>query len=124
MEGGSVSAYKAIRSCWRRRGYVRLPTRTGRFWRLRVRVSPKLKVSKLISSPKKALLRLRDGYVGMMLGLASTSICTRGSGYHHSGAGCGFGKAPLKEYNRKVIAEICRSVVMAAAAADDGKLGK
>ncbi|KAI4374352.1 hypothetical protein MLD38_012359 [Melastoma candidum] len=145
MEGGSVSAYKVIRSYWRSRGYEKLaspvhprPARRRRLWRPRVRMAPKVKILRLMaSSPKKFLLWLRDAYVRMMLGLANSRMFT--AGYYGGGApsyfgqsGYAFGKAPLKEYDRKVIVEIYESVLAAqgkladrpASGEADGSLGR
>ncbi|KAI4365707.1 hypothetical protein MLD38_021671 [Melastoma candidum] len=122
MAGGSVSAYKVMRSYWRRRGYEKLaspfqpqPTRRRWIWRPRVRVAPKVKILRLVaSSPKKFFLWLRDAYVRMMLKFANSRMFTAGGAPSYYGrSGYGFGEATLKEYDRRVIVEIYRSVLAA-----------
>ncbi|KAJ7977622.1 Binding protein [Quillaja saponaria] len=127
MEGVSAR----VRQFWGRRGYRRLngsgrrrrsrvelgstSTRRKRFWK--IRIAPKIRFPKLVS-PKKFLVWLRDAYVNMMMGLANSRVMSSASGYGMSGAlgggdGIGgFGRAPAKEYDEKMIVEIYKSLVM------------
>ncbi|GAV57010.1 hypothetical protein CFOL_v3_00549 [Cephalotus follicularis] len=128
MEGVSTTVYKCLKGYWRRRGYERLngsgrrrvnrvelgsnqSRRRRRFWR--IKITPKLGLFKK-ASPKKFFVWLRDAYVKMMLGLANSGMVS--SGYGGSIGGDPFGgfvKAPLKEYDEKMIVEIYKSLVMA-----------
>lgn len=115
MEGMCARAYKGLRGYRKRRGYERLgrrgksqvefggSTRRRRFY-LRIN---KLKL-KLRFSPKKFFLRIRDGYVNMMVRLASSRVMVGGGG---DGFGS-FGSRPLKEYDEKLIVEVYKSLVM------------
>lgn len=131
MEGVSTTVYKGLRGYWRRKGYEKLnregrgrrtsrselgstSTRRRRFsWRIKIK--PKLKISRL-PSPKKFFIWLRDAYVKMMMGFANSRVCASG-GYGGGAIGgngaYGFGKGPLKEYDEKVIVDIYKSLVMA-----------
>ncbi|TKY52484.1 hypothetical protein E2542_SST24006 [Spatholobus suberectus] len=136
MEGITVSVCRGLKEYWRRRGYRRLngsgrrrrnrvelgSTRTGRgrFWRWRIKLAPKIRIQK-IPSPKKVVLWVRDAYVRMMLGLANSRVMTvsasaSGFGGALSGADssfAGFGRAPPKEYDEKMIIQIYKSLLMA-----------
>ncbi|KAM7495824.1 hypothetical protein LguiA_020238 [Lonicera macranthoides] len=115
MEGRSVRAFKGLRGYRKRRGYERLggrgknhvefggSTLRRRFY-LRIK---KLKL-KLRFSPKKFFVRIRDGYVNMMVRLASSRVMV---GVGGDGFG-GFGSRPLKEYDEKMIVEVYKSLVM------------
>lgn len=128
MEGVSASMYKGLRGYWKRRGYEKLngsgrrrrarvelgSTRRRRFWR--IKTIPKLRRLRP-ASPKKLLLWLRDWYVNMMLRFANSRVFTAGAagafgGATYDGIG-GFGRAPSKEYDEKVIVEMYKNVVMA-----------
>ena len=120
MEGVCASVYKGLRGYWKRRGYERLggrgksqvefgeaggSTRRRRFY-LRIK-KLKLKV-KLRFSPKNFFVRIRDGYVNMMVRLASSRVMV-------GGGGDGFGSCgsrPLKEYDEKMIVEVYKSLLM------------
>ncbi|XP_018817999.1 uncharacterized protein LOC108989012 [Juglans regia] len=133
MEGVSATTYKlGLRGYWRRRGYEKLNgsghrrrTRSGqlgssrarlRFWRWRIKITPKLRVLRL-PSPKSLLVRLRDWYVKLMLRLANSRVCSVGGYGTSTVAVCdGIGKFPrgtVKEYDEKMIVEIYKSMVMA-----------
>lgn len=141
MEGITASVCKGVKEYWRRRGYERIngsgrrrlnrvklgsANRTGksrRLWRWRIKLSPKIRIRK-IPSPKKVLLWVRDAYVRMMLGLANSRVMTvsgsvSGFGGALSGADtssfAGFGRAPHKEYDEKMIIQIYKSILMAHA---------
>ncbi|XP_042022750.1 uncharacterized protein LOC121770021 [Salvia splendens] len=127
MEGISATVYKGIRRYWRRKGYQRIdsagrntkprvvelggggsaPPRR-RPWRIKL-APPRLKL-KLRFSPKKLLLGLRDAYMGMMMRIASTRMI--GSGFSGDGVS-GFGMRPAKEYDRRMVVEIYKSIVVA-----------
>lgn len=155
MEGASASLYRAMRGYWRKRGYERLagpgsrgegradldppaPRRgrlRGRRWRRlscwRVRLTPRVKLVRLAASPRRFFLWLRDAYVKMMLGFASSAALGGGFGYGHGCGGdagaAGFGRAPAKEYDRKMLVEIYKSVLVAqgqlAPPREAGRLG-
>ncbi|RDX58539.1 hypothetical protein CR513_62138, partial [Mucuna pruriens] len=137
MEGITASVCKGVKEYWRRRGYRRLNgssgrrrmnrvelgsarTGKGRFWRWRIKFSPKIRIRK-IPSPKKMVLWVRDAYVRMMLGLANSRVMTvsasaSGFGGALSGADtsfAGFGRTPPKEYDEKMILQIYKSLLMA-----------
>ncbi|KAD6120226.1 hypothetical protein E3N88_11497 [Mikania micrantha] len=81
--------------------------RQGRTWR--IRLNPRLKL-KFPRSPRKVFIRLRDAYVRIMMKLANTSV-VRGrtmTGYN----GDGFGKTMVKEYEEKIIIEICKNLTI------------
>ncbi|XP_031399610.1 uncharacterized protein LOC116209978 [Punica granatum] len=130
MEGVSVNVYKGLRGYWARRGYQRLGNggratpadSSGRSrrrrrsfrWR-RVKVAPRVKLMKLIiRSPKRFLIWLRDAYVKMMMGFATSRVCSAGYGGSVADADMsGFGRGPLKEYDQKMIVEIYKSLMVA-----------
>ncbi|XP_042991304.1 uncharacterized protein LOC122318183 isoform X1 [Carya illinoinensis] len=129
MEGVSATTYKVgLRGYWRRRGYEKLNgsghrrrTRSGqlgssrwrsRFWRWRIKITPRLRVLRL-PSPKSLLVRLRDWYVKLMLRLANSRVCSVGGYGTNTVAACdGFPRGTLKEYDEKMIVEIYKSMVM------------
>ncbi|XP_056170489.1 uncharacterized protein LOC130138921 [Syzygium oleosum] len=157
MEGVSASLYRAMRAYWRKRGYERLAgpgsrregradlhppaPRRGRLrgrrrrtsWR--VRLTPRVKLLRLAASPRRFFLWLRDAYVKMMLGFASSAALGGGFGYGYGSGGvsigdagaAGFGRAPAKEYDRKMLVEIYKSVLVAqgqlAPPREAGRLG-
>ncbi|KAI6674572.1 hypothetical protein NL676_002478 [Syzygium grande] len=110
MEAVPASLYRAMRGYWRKRRYERLagpgsrregradldppaPRRwrlRGRRWRRRsrwrVRLTPRVKLRRLAASPRRFFLWLRDAYVKMMLGFASSAALGGGFGYGHGGA--------------------------------------
>ncbi|KAD6120257.1 hypothetical protein R6Q59_026281 [Mikania micrantha] len=125
MEGLSAKVYNTVRCYWRTRHYHRLDSvatahsapdnhtsrqqqkRQGRTWR--IRLNPRLKL-KFPRSPRKVFIRLRDAYVRIMMKLANTSV-VRGrtmTGYN----GDGFGKTMVKEYEEKIIIEICKNLTI------------
>jgi len=139
MEGITVSAYKGLKEYWQRKGYKRIngssrrrrrtskvelgstQTRKGRFWRWKIKLSPKIRINRIrIPSPKKMLLRARDAYVNMMLGLANSRVMTvSGSASGFGGAlpggftgDPGFKRAPPKEYDEKMILQVYKSILM------------
>ena len=140
MEGISAGVYKGLRSYWRRRGYDKLngsgrrrktkhvelgSNRRRRFWRIKIK--PKIR----LGSPKKFFVWLRDGYMKMMMGLANSRTFTS-SGYGFAPAGSmydginGLTRAPLKEYDDKMIVEFYKTLMMAQGALvprDAAKLG-
>lgn len=126
MEGISVTVYKGLKEYLGRRGYQRLNgpggrtrvelgttrNRKGRLWRWKIKITPKIRVQR-IPSPKKLLVWLRDAYVRMMLGLANSRVMTMSaSASGFGGDPAGFGRAPPKEYDEKVIIQIYKSLVM------------
>lgn len=125
MEGLSASMYKGLRGYWRRKrgGYAKLsrsgsrrrpvPTRRKRVWRLRV-ARPRLGfLRRAAASPRKLLVWLRDAYVNLMLGFASSRVCSAGYGVAGDGVSA-FGRSgPTKEYDDKMIVEIYRSILLA-----------
>ncbi|KAF4381970.1 hypothetical protein CsatB_005937 [Cannabis sativa] len=135
MEGVSATMYKGLRGYWKRRGYKKLNGsdsrrrkirvselgstrgRRRRVWRIRIG-RPKLGFLRRVPSPKKLLVWLRDAYVKMMLGFANTRVCSTGygGGLFNDRIGS-FGRAPLKEYDNKMIIEIYKSLVLAQAQA-------
>ncbi|KAK1412494.1 hypothetical protein QVD17_33791 [Tagetes erecta] len=111
MDGLTTKLYTGVKRYWRTRDYHRLQTtavlghdrpRRRRLWR--IRLSRKLKVQ-LPRSPKRLFISLRDAYVNVMMKLASTSV-VRG----RTTSDYGFGKTMSKEYDEKVIVEICRNL--------------
>ncbi|KAE8701998.1 F5K24.2-like protein [Hibiscus syriacus] len=132
MEGISVTVYKSLRGYWNRRGYVKLNGSTGsrrskvvnlgsstrrrrrrRLWRMRVKA--KLRI---IPSPKKLFVWLRDAYVKTMQGLANSGVVVNTAYMGAIGGGGGgrsiaaFGKSPVKEYDDKMIVEVYKSLAM------------
>lgn len=130
MEGVTMNMYRNLKGFWRRRGYQRLNAGGGRrrrtrgdlgaasadpsrkrrrFWK--IRIMPRLR----LVSPRKLLIKLRDGYVNFMLRIASSSaIVGAGGGFGAVDFGVGgFGMRPMKEYDEKVIVEIYKSLMMA-----------
>ncbi|KAK7344404.1 hypothetical protein VNO77_13957 [Canavalia gladiata] len=136
MEGITATMYKGVKEYWKRKGYKRIngsgrrrmnrvqlgSTRTGkgRFWRWRIKLSPKIRIRK-IPSPKKVMLWMRDAYMRMMLGLANSRVMTMSasaSGFGGALPGAdptyaGFGRAQPKEYDEKMIIQIYKSLLMA-----------
>ncbi|XP_061338445.1 uncharacterized protein LOC133285251 [Gastrolobium bilobum] len=133
MEGITASVCKGLKEYWRRRGYQRINgsgrrrmnrvklgstgTRKGRFWRWRIKLSPKIRIHK-IPSPKKLLVWVRDAYVRMMLGLANSQVMTMSASASGFGGGGDtamgvFGRAPPKEYDEKTIVQIYKSLLIA-----------
>ncbi|KAK4741619.1 hypothetical protein SAY87_025207 [Trapa incisa] len=122
MEGVSSTVYRGLSGYWARtrRGYRRLGggadpacrRRKLQFrWR-RIKVAPRVKL--IIRSPKRLLTWLRDAYAKMMMRLASSRLCSSGYGCYVADAGISsFGKAPLKEYDKKMIIEIYKSLMLA-----------
>ncbi|KAJ7973023.1 Binding protein [Quillaja saponaria] len=139
MEGVSVRVYNGLRKYWSRRGYRRLngsgrrrrskielgssstQTRRKRFWK--IKITPKIRFSKMGSAPNKFLVWLRDSYVKMMMGLANSPVMSSASGYGYGNGGgalggregdgiCVFERAPVKEYDEKMIVQIYKSLVM------------
>ncbi|XP_076943162.1 uncharacterized protein LOC143613303 [Bidens hawaiensis] len=114
MEGLTAKVYNGVSSYWRSRGYRRLdgPEKNSgrprrRMWRVRLNRRLKLKLPR---SPRKIFISLRDAYVNIMMKLANTSV-VRGrtvTGYN----GVGFGKTMVKEYDEKVIIEICKNLAI------------
>ncbi|KAL2345457.1 hypothetical protein Fmac_006742 [Flemingia macrophylla] len=113
---GGISG--GLKKYWRRRvtGYQRLihgsdrrrretvklgGSKRRRKWQ--IKVAPKMRIPK-ISSPKKMVLWVRDAYVRMMLGLAS-SIGGSAVGYG--------GDPPAKEYEEKMVVHMYKSLLMA-----------
>ncbi|XP_038703846.1 uncharacterized protein LOC120000049 [Tripterygium wilfordii] len=112
--GGRKSGYRRIDGSGngRRRRSVVLANGSGkrrRFWRVR---RPRIEILKLVASPKRFFVWLRDAYEKMMLRFAESSMVSAGS-YGGSAYGNGIGKARLKEYDEKMIVEIYKSIVMA-----------
>lgn len=115
MEGG-------LKRYWNRRGYGRLygsrrrrmnkaklggQGRSKRSWR--VKITRKLR---LILSPKKLLIRLRDAYVNLMLRIENSNMMMMSRGGFGDSTSFG-GRGPLKEYDEKMIIEIYKSMVVA-----------
>ncbi|XP_030532820.2 uncharacterized protein LOC115729661 [Rhodamnia argentea] len=123
-----------MRASWRRRGYERLAGsgsrredrayldpargRRGRRRSWRVKLTPRVKLLRLAASPRRFFLWLRDAYVKMMLGFASSGMLGSGFGYGcgvsiGDSGGAGFGRAPAKEYDQKTLVEIYKSMLVA-----------
>ncbi|KAI4326495.1 hypothetical protein MLD38_031803 [Melastoma candidum] len=110
-----------VRVYWRRsrRSYQKLKPETGRVAVTRVGCRrPRLSWSRLdllklarLMSPKKWLVRLRDAYVDMMIRWSSSRACPAGV-IVDVGASA-FGEARLKEYDRKVVKELHKLIVLA-----------
>ncbi|XP_058742607.1 uncharacterized protein LOC131615124 [Vicia villosa] len=138
MEGITASAYRGLKEYWERKGYRRInrsghrrrinkvelgngtgQTRKARFWRWKIKLSPKIRINR-IPSPKKLLIRARDAYVRMMMGLANSRVMTvSGSAGGFGGTmstgptgDAGFKRAPPKEYDEKMIIQIYKSILM------------
>ncbi|XP_031486251.1 uncharacterized protein LOC116254808 [Nymphaea colorata] len=114
VEGVSAVLYRSIKRYWRRRHYERLDgsassrrrvrfTTAGGRRRWRIKLPSRFR----IASPRKILMRLRDGYTRMMLRLASSSAFVGGQALGYSDP---FGAPPLKEYDEKVMVEIYKSL--------------
>ncbi|KAL5560956.1 hypothetical protein UlMin_030703 [Ulmus minor] len=128
MEGVSASMYKGFKGYWKKRGYEKLngsgsrrrmnrvqlggSIRRRRTWR--IKIAPKLSFLRKVGSPKKLLVWLRDAYVKLMLGFATSRVCSTGYG---GVIGCdgigGFRRDPLKEYDEKMLVQIYKSMVLA-----------
>ncbi|KAL5713190.1 hypothetical protein ACHQM5_015292 [Ranunculus cassubicifolius] len=127
MEGLSTNFYKGLRGYWKRKNYQRIDgsshrrsrrnrvklgsgegsNRRKRFWK--IKITPKLRFIS-ISSTKRFFIRLRDAYVNMMLGVASSRSLNSGiAGGIGGSIGYKFGKDPIKEYDEKVIMEIYKA---------------
>ncbi|CAK7348367.1 unnamed protein product [Dovyalis caffra] len=136
MEGVSARMYTKMKGYWRRRGYERIngsgrsrrnrPVELGsgstssrrRRFSWRIKIKPKLKILKM-SSPKKFFVWLRDAYVKLMLGFASSrAIGTSGYGDTFGALGA----RPIKEYDEKMIIEIYKSLVIAQGQLAQGQL--
>ncbi|KAK4779832.1 hypothetical protein SAY87_015938 [Trapa incisa] len=126
MEGVSVKVYRGMKSFWVRRGYQRLDeqqapaagrARRRRFRLRRLKVAPRLKLLRLIvRSPKRFLVWLRDNYMKMMMELAGSRVCSTGYGYYGyvvDPAISSFCRAPIKEYDQKMLIEIYKSLKVA-----------
>ncbi|KAE8696859.1 F5K24.2-like protein [Hibiscus syriacus] len=133
MEGVSVTVCNTLRGYWNWRGYVKLNGSTGarrskvvrlgsctrrrrwrrrRLWRMRVKA--KLRI---IPSPKKLFVWLRDAYVKTMQGLANSGVVVNTAYGGAIGGGGGrsaaaFGKRPVKEYDDKMIVDVYKSMAM------------
>ncbi|XP_020231791.1 uncharacterized protein LOC109812276 [Cajanus cajan] len=92
----------------RRREATKLGSRRRRRRRTwHIKIAPKMRIPK-ISSPKKMVLWLRDAYVRIMLGLASSTAASA------VGYGGGFGRAPpAKEYDEEMMVHMYNSLLMA-----------
>ncbi|CAN6468586.1 unnamed protein product [Victoria cruziana] len=119
VEGVSAVLYRSIKRYWRRRQYERLDGSGSSRRRVRItsaggrrRWRIKLPLRFRIASPRKILLRLRDGYTRMMLRLASSSAFVGGAGFGGAAVGYShpFGGPQLKEYDEKVLVEIYKSL--------------
>ncbi|CAJ1876265.1 unnamed protein product [Sphenostylis stenocarpa] len=99
----------------RKRETVQLGENPGRR-RWRIKINPKMKIRK-ISSPKKLVLWVRDAYMRMMLGLASSmgaSAVGFGGDATSTTANGVFERGPLpKEYDQKMIFHMYKSLIMA-----------
>jgi len=110
----SIGGYQRLHG-WeeRERETVQLGDNRRRRWR--IKINRKMKIRK-ISSPKKLVLWVRDAYMRMMLGLASSmgaSAVGYGAGDSTSTTG-GFGRGPPpKEYDQKMIVHMYKSLIMA-----------
>lgn len=83
--------------------------RSKRSWR--VKITRKLR---LILSPKKLLIRLRDAYVNFMLRIENSNMMMMSRGGFGGADNISFGgRGPLKEYDEKMIIEIYKSMVVA-----------
>lgn len=127
--GVSEKWFQGIRGYWKKRTYQKLNRSSRRrrrlaqigfgstqntrrrFWR--IKISPKLRFLRKFPSPKKLLIRLRDAYVNMMLGLANSRVFSGGGAAVMCDGMAGFGKRPAKEYDEKIILEIYKSMVAA-----------
>ncbi|KAK3407467.1 hypothetical protein EUGRSUZ_K03517 [Eucalyptus grandis] len=151
MAGVSANLYRAMRGYWGRRRYERLAgpgshrredragldpapgrrRRRGRSWR--VKVAPRVKLLRLAASPRRFFVWLRDAYVKMMLGFASSGMLGGGGfGYGYGASvgdarAAGFGRATAKEYDQKMLVEIYKSMLVAqgqlAPPREAGRLG-
>ncbi|QCD98266.1 uncharacterized protein LOC114195915 [Vigna unguiculata] len=118
-----------LKKYWRRsiRGYQRLHGLEGRERetvqlgekrrrrRWRIKINPKMKIRK-ISSPKKLVLWVRDAYMRMMLGLASSTAASAvgyGGGGSTSANGVFDRGPPPKEYDQKMIVHMYKTLIMA-----------
>ncbi|XP_072985024.1 uncharacterized protein [Typha latifolia] len=86
--------------------------RRRRFWR--IKISPKLKLIRFVS-PRRWLAKIRDAYVRMMLGFASSAALGSGFGYGYGYGGDArveaFSKPRIKEYDEKMLVEIYKSII-------------
>ncbi|KAI3460776.1 hypothetical protein Pfo_017439 [Paulownia fortunei] len=87
---------------------VLVSPRRRRFWR--IKLTPARLKLKLLFSPKKFLVGLRDAYVDMMMNIATTRMI--GSAFGGDGLN-GFGMRSTKEYDEGMIVEINKSIVTA-----------
>ncbi|XP_076896223.1 uncharacterized protein LOC143549119 [Bidens hawaiensis] len=102
MERITTRVYRRVKGYWQRRRYERLGgncSGLNRPRRIRIKLSKKLK---LRYSLKKLLIRLRDGYVNMMMQMASM---VAGTGGYGDGVDK-FGMRPVKEYDEKLMIEM------------------
>ncbi|XP_054802764.1 uncharacterized protein LOC129306287 [Prosopis cineraria] len=105
------------RDYWSRRRYRRLNERRSRrkmelggrrFWRMKIRVGPKIRIGGISGRAKKMVLWLRDAYVRMMMGLATSGV----RGMSGADAVVGFGRPSVKEYDRNMILHIYNSLFL------------
>ncbi|KAJ8636346.1 hypothetical protein MRB53_010613 [Persea americana] len=118
---------EVVKRYWRRRKYKRIEQhgssrgkrakveRLGRNrrrkWTFRVKFTPRVRsLSRLIISPKKLLILLRDKYVKMMLTLAQSTSAFRG-GEDHNKLVMGLGNRPLKEYDNTMVLQFYKSLM-------------
>ncbi|KAI3997788.1 hypothetical protein MKX01_007675 [Papaver californicum] len=136
MEGISVSAYKGLKGCWRRKGYQRLngskqrcrrnnsveglerttassnrPRR--RFtWRIKI-TRPKLRFFGVNYSlnVREVFKRFRDAYVRLMVSFAKSRVFINGFGGGGSGSSVGYGLGKPHQYDEKTMVEIYKSMI-------------
>lgn len=79
-----------------------------------MKVAPRVRLVKLtVRSPKRFFIWLRDAYVSMMMGFATSRVCRAGYGGPIADAGItSFGRGPLKEYDQRMIIEIYKSMMV------------
>nr|XP_043622261.1 uncharacterized protein LOC122593872 [Erigeron canadensis] len=119
MDGISSRVYKGVKGYWRRRRYQRLGRNTRdesgyrkkRFWQIKITRKLKLRL-KLKCSPKKLLIKMRDGYVRMMMRVANSPGIIGSVGYGYNDRISSFGARPVKEYDEKMIIEIYKVLAM------------
>ncbi|XP_078439242.1 uncharacterized protein LOC144709535 [Wolffia australiana] len=82
--------------------------RANKSWR--IRVCRRLQILRKLASPRRLLTRLRDAYVSMMMGFASSAVVAGGGAFDFYGVRNPL-PTSLKEYDEKMIVQIYRSMV-------------
>ncbi|XP_072975112.1 uncharacterized protein [Typha angustifolia] len=111
-----METYKGgFKGCWGRRAYHRLDgaggsSRRRRSWRIKIAPRMRIRILRLVS-PKRWLAKIRDAYVRLTLGFASSAHLGAGFGYGFGGEVAAFGRPKSKEYEERMLVEIYKSII-------------